>query len=267
MKTTKLVLWGFLFLVGLFALFDSVTVVSAGEQAVVTRWGAIRPVTLNPGVHMIAPFSDDAHIFDTREVKEEVDANSASRDLQSVSTRVAVNYHLDPQSVNKLFQEIGKEYKVRIIDPAVQESVKAATANFTAEELITKRPEVKARIIEFLSQRLNNRYIVVDDVAIVNFSFSAEFDKAIEAKQVAEQQAQKARQDLERVKIEAEQKVAQAQAEADALRAQKDQITPALLELRRIEATLKFYEKWDGKMPQYMLGSGTNTLFQLPNGQ
>lgn len=257
------ILGGFLLFMGLIALFDSVTIVSAGEQAVVTRWGAIRPVTLDPGVHWIAPFSDDAHIFETREVKEEVEADSASRDLQSVSTTVAVNYHLEPGTVNRLYQEIGKDYKKRIIDPAVQESVKAATARFTAEELITKRPEVKAAIVELLSNRLGSRFIVVDDVAIVNFGFSEEFDKAIEAKQVAEQNAQKAKQDLERVKIEAQQELERKKAEAEALKVQKEQITDELLELRRIEALVKFYEKWDGKLPQYMLGD-SGTLLQLP---
>lgn len=253
-----------LLFLGVIAVFDSVTVVSAGEQAVVTRWGAIRPVTLDPGVHFIMPLSDDAHIFETREVKEEVDADSASRDLQSVSTRVAVNYHLAPGTVNKLYQEIGNKYKERIIDPAVQESVKAATARFTAEELITKRPAVKEAIVSLLKTRLESRYILVDDVAIVNFGFSADFDRAIEAKQVAEQQAQKAKQDLARVKIEAEQKIAQAKAEAEALRLQKNQLTPELLKLRAIEAQLKFYEKWDGKLPQYMLGE-SGTLLQLPS--
>jgi regulator of protease activity HflC (stomatin/prohibitin superfamily) len=128
---------------------------------------------------------------------------------------------------------------------------------FSASELVTKRTEVKNKMMEAIKARLSTRYIIVDDVAIVNFTFSEAFDKSIEAKQVAEQSAMKAKQDLERVKLEAEQKVANAEAEARSLKAQKEQITPELLELRRIEMQAKALEEWNGVLPTQMIPGAT----------
>jgi regulator of protease activity HflC (stomatin/prohibitin superfamily) len=147
------------------------------------------------------------------------------------------------------------QYKERIIDPAVQECVKAVTARFTAAELITQREKVRVEIQEMLKQRLQTYGIVVDDFSIVNFKFSDQFTQAIEAKQTAEQLALKAQRDLERVKVEAEQKITQAKAEAEALRLQKQNVTPELIKLRQIEATMKAIEKWDGHLPQITTGA------------
>jgi regulator of protease activity HflC (stomatin/prohibitin superfamily) len=236
------------------SLISAATVIGAGEQGVVTRFGAIKGNTLEPGFHVVAPFIDRVSVFSTRETKDEVDANSASRDLQSVTTKIALNYHLDPVNVNRLFQEIGTEYKARIIDPAIQESVKGATSRFTAEELITKRSEVKQVVKEILSDRLGSRFIIVDDVAIVDFGFSDEFDKSIEAKQVAEQNALKAEQDLKRVEVEAKQKIEQAKAEAESLRLQRENVSSDLIRLREVEANIRAIDKWNGTLPTYTGG-------------
>ncbi|MEO1088799.1 MAG: prohibitin family protein, partial [Acidobacteriota bacterium] len=150
---------------------------------------------------------------------------------------------LDPMSVNSIYQDVGLAYETRIIDPAVQESVKAITAQFTAEELITKREQVSVEIKEMLTGRLARNYILVDEFSITELDFSEVFNNSIEAKQVAEQQALKARQDLERIKIEAEQKLAIASAEAEGQRLQRETITAELIQLRAIE-------KWDGRLPQ-----------------
>ena len=139
-------------------------------------------------------------------------------------------------------------FKERLIDPSVQEAVKAVTAQFTAEELITRRAEVSIMIKEMLSERLVNRHILVDEFNIVDFNFSPVFNDAIEAKQKAEQDALKAQRDLERIKIEAEQKVTEAQAEAESQRLQRETITDTILQLRAIE-------KWDGVLPQVTSGA------------
>ena len=139
-------------------------------------------------------------------------------------------------------------FKSRIIDPAVQESMKAGTAQFTAEELITKRAEVSVQIKAMLAERLLTHNIIVDEFNIVDFSFSAVFNEAIEAKQTAEQSALKAERDLERVKIEAEQQITAARAEAEGQRLQRETITSQLLQLRAIE-------KWDGHLPQVTSGA------------
>jgi len=188
--------------------------------------------------------------MEVRTTKLEVDSDSSSKDLQDVQTTIALNYHLVPEEVISLYKDIGTAYETRIIAPAIQESVKSVTARFTAEELITKRTEVREGIKNQLLERLSKYYIAVDDFNIVNFQFSEEFDKAIEAKVTAEQLKLKADRDLERIRVEAEQKIAQAQAEAEALRLQKQEITPDLVKLRMIEVQRSAIEKWDGILPR-----------------
>jgi regulator of protease activity HflC (stomatin/prohibitin superfamily) len=201
-------------------------------------------------------------LMDVKVQKVETDAAAASADLQDVSSRVALNYHIVPDKANMVYQKIGINFRERIIDPAILEVVKAVTAKYSAEELITKRPAVSEAMRVTLMERLIENNIAVDAFSIVIFSFSKVFTEAIEAKQTAEQLALKARRDLDRIKIEAEQKITAAKAEAESLRLQKANISPDLLELRKIEANMKAIDKWDGVMPQ-VTGSGAMPLIGL----
>ncbi len=225
-------------------------IVSAGERGVVLRWGAVQEGILGEGFHWRVPVMDRIEIIDVRVQKAQTDADAASKDLQDTHSTIAVNYHLDPEKVNWIFQTLGTAFKDRIIDPAVQEVVKAITARYTAVELITQRERVRQEIREMLKTRMAGYHIYVDDFAIVNFRFSQQFAQAIEAKQTAEQLALKAQRDLERVKIEAEQKITNAKAEAEALRLQKANVTSELIQLRQIEASIKAIDKWNGILPQ-----------------
>ena len=230
-------------------------IVGAGERGVVLNFGAVQSEVLSEGLHFRVPIMQKIVKMDIRIHKAQTDADSVSKDLQDTKSTIAVNYHLVPDKVNRIFQEIGTEFKERIIDPAVQEVVKAITANYTAVELITQREKVRGAIKDLLRQRLLTYNIIIDDFAIVNFKFSNVFEQAIEAKQTAEQLALKAQRDLERIKIEADQKVASARAEAESLRLQKENVTPQLIELRKIEASIKAIDKWDGRMPQITGGA------------
>ena len=165
---------------------------------------------------------------DVRIHKSQTDAESVSKDLQDTKSTIAVNYHISPDKANWVFQNIGLEYKARIIDPAVQEVVKAITAKYTAVELITQREKIRGEIKALLQTRLLTYNILVDDFSIVNFKFSQQFEQAIESKQTAEQLALKAQRDLERIKIEADQKVASAKAEAESLRFKRRMLRPNL---------------------------------------
>ena len=176
-----------------------------------------------------------------------------------VALSVALNYHIIPEKANVVYQTIGIEFQERMIDPAIQEVMKAVTARYTAEELITKRPAVSAEMQESLKTRLLRSNISVDAFSIVSFSFSSIFTDAIEAKQTAEQNALKAERDLDRIKVEAQQTITAATAEAEALRLQKMNISPDLIELRKIEANLKAIEKWNGILPQ-VTGGGAVPL-------
>jgi regulator of protease activity HflC (stomatin/prohibitin superfamily) len=239
----------------LFLMFNPFVIVGAGERGVVLNFGAVQDSVLGEGLHFRVPVMQKIIKIDVRINKAQTDAESVSKDLQDTKSIIAVNYHVSPDKVNKIYQSIGTEYKARIIDPAVQEVVKAVTARYTAVELITQRENIRNEIKELLKQRLVAYDILVDDFSIVNFRFSQQFEQAIEAKQTAEQLALKARRDLERVKIEAEQKVASAKAEAESLRLQKQNVTPELIKLRQIEASIKAIEKWDGRMPSVTSGA------------
>jgi len=231
-------------------LLTSTYTVSAGYRGVLLTWGKPSESIMQEGFHIKIPIAQSVKKLEVRKQKMEVTADSASKDLQDVQTIIALNYHLDPSKVNKLYQEIGTDYKARIINPAIQESVRAVSAKFNAEQLITRRAEVRDGIREVLREKLIKYYLIVDDFNIIDFKFSDEFDKAIEAKVTAEQLKLKSEMDLQRIKVEAEQKVAQAKAEAEALRLQKMEVTKDLIRLREIEVQAMAVQKWNGVMPQ-----------------
>jgi len=246
--------FAFLFLcIGL--LFSSIFIVSAGERGVLLTFGKPSMDAVGEGLHFKIPLVQTVKKLEVRTQKIEAASDSASKDLQDVQTTIALNYHLMPGSVPSLYQEVGTGYIDRIINPAIQESVKSITARFNAEQLITQRADVRSGIQELLSEKLEKYHIVVDGVSIVNFQFSEEFDKAIEAKVTAEQLKLKAEMDLERIRVEKEQTIARAEAEAEALRLQKQEITPDLIELRRIEVQRLAIETWDGQLPKVTGGA------------
>lgn len=229
-------------------------IVPPGHRGVVVQLGAVKG-EMAEGFHFRIPIMQKVVDVNVQIQKSETESIAASKDLQTVTSKIALNYHVNPSAVAKIFQTIGLSYDTKIIDPAVQEVMKAVTAKYTAEELITKRQHVAQEIQELLTSRLNKSDIKVDAFSIVNFQFSDEFNKAIESKQTAEQLALKAQRDLQRIKIEAEQKVAGAKAEAEALRIQKEQVTAELIKLREIEVQKQAVEKWDGKLPYYSGGA------------
>jgi regulator of protease activity HflC (stomatin/prohibitin superfamily) len=231
------------------SVLNPFVVVGAGERGVVLNFGAVQDKVLGEGLHLRIPIMQKVVKLDVRVQKSQTDAEAASKDMQDTHSVIALNYHIQPEKANRVYQNLGQEFASRIIDPAMQEVDKAVTAKYTAVELITQREKVRTEIKTLLKQRLALYDINVDDFSIVNFKFSDQFTQAIESKQTAEQLALKANRDLERIKIEAEQKIAQAQAEAESLRLQKANVTPELIRLRQIEASMKAIEKWDGHMP------------------
>jgi regulator of protease activity HflC (stomatin/prohibitin superfamily) len=228
--------------------------VDAGERGVVLRFGEVNRV-VEPGPHFKIPLAEEVVFMSVRVEKTTTKTEAASRDLQTVQTTMVLNYNLDPAKAGSMYANIGLNYNERVIDPALKESFKAAAARYTAEELISKRETLKTEVRNYLRDRLGVYGIVVVDLSITDFEFSAEFNKAIESKQTAEQNALRAKRDLERIKVEAEQKITSAKAEAEALRLQRQVISPELIQLRKIEAQIKAIEKWDGKMPNVTGGA------------
>lgn len=246
--------------VSLFLLLLSVGTVGAGERGVHTRFSAVTGRIVGPGLYFKLPLVENVHTIDVRTQKDQVDAEAASKDLQDIHSTVAVNFHVDTNKVNELYQNIGLDYKSRVIDPAVQETVKAVTANYTAEELITKREDARTSVQTLLTQKLAGLGIVVDGFNIVNFDFSPSFNTAIEAKVTAEQNALAAKNKLAQVQYEAQQAVAEAQGKADAIKVEASAIVgnPLVIQLRYIE-------KWNGVLPGTVAGESANIL--LPIGK
>lgn len=241
-------------------------IVGAGERVVITRLGEVSR-TLEPGLHWKTPLIEAAHTFDVRIQKYETSATAYSKDIQTVETKIALNYHFNPTTVATTYSEIGSAETVlsNIIDPAIQESFKAAAAKYTAQGLIDERPVVKDEVRKALVERLVARNIVVDDFSITNFTYSDAFEAAIEAKQVAQQNALGAQNKLEQVKFEAEQKIATAKADAQRtmLEAQALLQNINLIEKIKAEAQLEAAKRWNGALPTHMYGSAPLPLLNV----
>jgi regulator of protease activity HflC (stomatin/prohibitin superfamily) len=241
-----------------FLVLNPIVIVSPGERGVVITMGAVQSVVLDEGLHFRTPFVQSVAILDVRMQKEEVQTGAASKDLQVLNTTIALNYHLDEGTVPMLYQKIGTNYKVRVIDPAVQEAVKAATAKYTAEEAITKRSDVREDIKKILTERLAREYIKVDEVSITDFDFSKSFNDAIEAKVTAEQQALQAKNVLEQKKFEAEQIVVTAKANAESIKVQSEAANnEKYVALKALEVQSEAVKKWNGQLPTSMIPGGS----------
>ena len=238
--------------------------IDEGVRGVVVRFGEVNRV-VDPGLHVRIPAVEGVKKFSVRTQKYEVESASASSDLQNVTTTVAVQYFVNPDTVSELFTQYGEYYRERIIHPAVQEVVKASTAKYNATELITKRQEVKNDIVESLINRLSKVNISVENIDIVDFSFSKSFTQSIEEKVKAEQEALKEKNRLEKVKFEAQQTVEQAQAEAKRIRLESQALrdSPEIIEKMKIEAHIKAIEAWNGVLPTTMPPDTTLPLLNI----
>ena len=241
-----------LVIVLLIILFGAFYIVGAGERAVLITLGNPSSAIISEGLHFKIPLIQSVQIFDIKTQKDEVEATAASSDLQTVSARVAVNYHLQADSAPRIYKEIGIDYVARILSPAVQESIKASTAKYTAEELITKRENVREAIRVLLQSKMEPRGVIVEDVLITNFDFSKSFNDAIENKVTMEQNALAAKNKLQQIEFEAQQRIAQAKGEAEAISIQAAAIQAqggaAYVQLQAIM-------KWNGVMPQVTGGA------------
>lgn len=253
------VLLVFLLFIGLLSSFYTV---DAGERGILKTFGKPVMDAKEPGLHFKYPFGiQTVERMNVQTQKYQVPAEASSKDLQVVTSIIAVNYRIDASKAPTIYQELGVGYEDSILAPAVQERVKAATAQYTAEEVIEQRPLVKQMIQESLAEEMLTRNIIVEDVNIVNFDFSASFNEAIEQKVTAEQLKLKAERDLERIKIEAQQIEAQAIGQKNAViaKAEGDAAAIALIDeqLRRSPTYIEYLatQKWNGYLPSVM-GAG-----------
>jgi len=241
--------------------FASIKTIPTGYVGVKTRFGQVQDDTIQEGLNFKMPFIETIVKIDCRTQKIEYSMEASSRDLQKISNiKIAVNYGVDKQKANILYREIGKDFKSVIIEPTIYETMKSSIANYTAEELVTKRQEVSNLAQETLTNKLKDKGINITSLSITDLSFSKEFDQAIEKKQVVEQQTQQAKYELEKAKVENEKKVENAKAEAEVMKQQNQEITDKTLELKRLEVQQKLIEKWNGQLPTTSLGDNIPML-------
>ena len=241
-----------------------VTIVDGGYRGVMTEFGAVSTTVYEPGPHFRWPIRDTMHQVYVGTNKVDLKVGGASNDLQTVNMDLALNYHIDPSRVITIYRDLGNDEVDRVIYPAIQEISKQVLAQYTAEQLITKREEVNDKISMGLRARLAQYGIIAEGTSVLNFSFSHSFDESIEAKITAQQNALRVENEVKQTEYEAKKRVVQSEAdlaiakntaEANDMIGKSLQNNPGIVELKRIE-------KWDGHYPQYMMG-GSQPMLQI----
>lgn len=250
-------------LFALIVLFASIKTVPTGSVGVKTRFGAVQKTMINEGINFKAPFIEQIVVVNCKTQKIDTTSESSTRDMQTVNVTIAVNYNVNKDTANLLYQEVGLNYENVIIEPAMLESIKSSMAQYTAEELITKRSEVSDKIKEALISKISSRGFTITGFNITNVEFSSTYNQAIEQKAVAQQQVETAKANLEKQQIENQKKISQAEAEAEVMRLQNSQITDKTLELKELENQKSFIEKWNGILPTTMLSDAITAMFGI----
>lgn len=251
-RPVMMMMLGFFLPVISMLLFACFTVISAGHAGVQVTMGTVNPEPLTEGVHFVNPISNIKSVSVRLDSATLKGANAGTKDLQVVHTDIVVNYRLDGKKVAHIYKDFGFDVDTKVLLPAINESFKAVTAHYDSEELITKRDMVSQGIKEELQQKVGKYGIGINEISLVNFGFSSEYQNAIEQKVIATQSKLKAEQDLQRIKVEAQQAIAKAQGDAEAIR-----ISAQAIQNQGGEAyvKLKAVEKWDGKLPFYTGGT------------
>jgi regulator of protease activity HflC (stomatin/prohibitin superfamily) len=241
--------------------------VPSGTRGVLLTWGKVENKVLDEGLNFKIPFSQTVVLMNTQIQKAESTEATATADLQEVTTTVVVNYRLDPNKVNVIYTDLRQDYEDRVIKPNIEESIKAATSEFRAEELVTRRADVKSTLDAILTERLSIFNIDVISVSLTDFQFSSSFSAAIEAKVTAEQQALVSKNQLEQIRYEAQQQIIQAEAAKNAtIRRAEGEALARIIEAnstaKAIEiitqqmtdeyASYLWLQQWDGRLPAVM---------------
>lgn len=269
-RSYKWIKWAIAGAAALLICVGSFTIVPAGHTGVVLTLGKVSENSFQEGFHLKIPFVQDVEVMSNKIQVYETPASAVSKDMQTVSSTIAVNYRISTDASPDIYKNVGLDYKTVLVTPVVQECMKSVTAKYTAEQLITERAAVGDEVKSALDLKLNSYGIYIEKFNIVNFDFSAEFNNAIEAKQVAEQNLIKTQTEQQQAIViaeaEAEKKVisanaeaeailAEAQAQADANKLINDSITDKVLANQQLS-------KWDGVLPK-VSGSGNGFLIDV----
>lgn len=248
-STKKLVIYGVIGLFLIITIFSSFQTIKSGEVGLKVRFGKIVNTQLNEGLNLKIPYIEDIVTVNIKVQKLEIDTESSSKDLQTIQTTLAVNYRINSDKATYLYRTVGNNYEATILEPAIKESIKATIAKYTAAEVITERAEVSNNCLDDLQKKVEKYGITIDNFNITNLSFSEEYSKAIEDKQVAEQK-------LEKAKLDAESKLVEAEATKKANDLLKQSLTDNLI-------AKEFINKWDGTLPTSYAGKDILSIFNV----
>lgn len=226
-------------------VFGCVSTIKSGEVGIITRFGRIIDTTKNEGLVFKLPIDNMTKInIKVQKYENSTDLSTSTKDMQIVNNiKVSINYRLDKDKVVDLYRKVGVDYNTNVLEPSIQETIKAVISKYTADELVTKRSEISLDMNNTLDERIKVYGIDSVAVSIKNFDFSQAYNDAIEKKAVAEQEVETSKNQLEKAKIDAEKKKVEAQGEADANALLEESLTDEII-------MQKFIEKWNGELPK-----------------
>lgn len=251
---------GVIVLIIIIVLLNCFVSVETGYVGVKTRFGQVQDDVIQEGLNGKAPFIEQIVKIDCRTKKIEKTSESSTKDMQTVKTTVAVNYNVNKDRANILYKEVGVDYEDIIIAPSILESIKSSMAQYTAEEIITKRAEVSSKIQETLIKKIQDRGFTVSEFNLTNIDFSEEYNKAIETKAVKQQEVEASKAELEKQKIQNEKELGIAKKDAEVMRLQNQEITDKTLKLKELQNQEELIKKWNGQLPTTSLGDNIPML-------
>lgn len=248
----KLIVIGVVSLVAIIALLmcNPFAMVGVGERGVKVTLGQVSPQSYGEGIHLITPFISHMETMSVKTQKMNPSTTVFTKDIQQARLVYVVNYNLQPNSVHKMYREVGKDYREKILEPITEGTIKNVVGTWNAQDLIANRTKATNDILEQLKEQLSDNYINVTDFQITDIDYSDAFEQAIESKVTAEQEALKAKNVTVKIQEEARQKILTAEAEAKAI-----QLKAQALANNKQLVELEYAKKWDGKLPQYMMGN------------
>lgn len=233
--------------------FSSFFIITPGEVALKTRLGSVVD-SYSEGIHFKIPFIESITKFSIQIQRADIRTQAFSKDLQTMTSHLVINHRIQKETVISIYRDLGKNYVSNLVDPMAQEMFKAIAAKYSADSIIANRAALVEELNKVVKEKLQEKMIIVTDISVVDLDFTDQFLKAVEDKQVAEQQAKMSEKLVEKAKRDAESQIAKARGEAESLRMQREAVTQQLIELRKVEAQLKAIEKWNGALPHYVGG-------------
>ncbi len=235
-KISKVLLYSIIAIILVITIISSFKTIKSGEVGLKVRFGKIVDSSLTEGFNLKIPYIEKIVKVNIKVQKSELNVESSTKDMQVISTTVAVNYRVDSKKASNLYRTVGNEYEQIVLQPAIKESIKSAIAKYNAEEITINRAEVSKSCLEAIQEKTSKYGIIIEDFNLTDFTFSEEYTKAVEEKQVAEQK-------LEKAKLESEKKIIEAEANKKANELLNETLTKEVL-------TKQFIEKWNGELPK-----------------